>query len=72
MYTVGYHTNKTQVERSHREDQKLFYNTHSFYSLEDFEQQLKIHLRRKNNIPMRPLGWLSPLEKLRNYIGEAA
>lgn len=50
-----------KVERSHREDQKRFYSCHSFYSLQDFEKQLSIHNRRSNNLPMRPLRWLSPL-----------
>ena len=53
-----------KVERSHREDQKRLYDSHSFYSLEDFSNQLAIHLCRSNNRPMRPLGWLSPREFL--------
>ena len=57
-----------KVERSHREDQKRFYNSHSFYSLEDFAAQLTVHNRRSNNYPMRPLGWLSPLEFTVQYV----
>ena len=38
-----------KVERSHREDQKLF------YSPDDFVKQLAVHNRRSNNLPMRPL-----------------
>ena len=53
-----------KVERSHREDQKRFYSSHSFYSLDDFAKQLAAHLKRSNDFPMRPLGWLSPKEKL--------
>lgn len=53
-----------KVERSHREDQKRFYNKHLFYSLADFDCQLAAHLNRSNNIPMRPLRWLSPSEFL--------
>ena len=49
-----------KVERSHREDQKRFYSCHSFYSLDDFQKQFTVHLRRSNNFPMRPLHWLSP------------
>lgn len=49
-----------KVERSHREDQKRFYSFHSFFSLEDFANQLVLHNRRSNNLPMRPLNWLSP------------
>ena len=57
-----------KVERSHREDQKRFYSSHSFYSLQDFERQLAVHNRRSNNFPMRPLGWLSPSEFLVQYV----
>ena len=53
-----------KVERSHREDQKRFYSSHSFYALDDFEKQLATHQRRSNNIPMRPLNWRSPNECL--------
>ena len=53
-----------KVERSHREDQKRFYNTHRFFSLADFGMQLAAHQNRSNDLPMRPLGWLSPKDKL--------
>lgn len=53
-----------KVERSHREDQKRFYASHSFYSIWDFEAQLKIHNSHSNNLPMRPLKWLSPRQAL--------
>lgn len=56
-----------KVERSHREDQKRFYNSHSFFSLADFGGQLAAHQNRSNNFPMRPLGWLSPKEFLLNF-----
>ena len=56
-----------KVERSHREDQKHLYNSHSFYSLDDFANQLAAHLRRSNDFPMRPLHWLSPREFLLAY-----
>ena len=51
-----------KVERSHREDQKRFYSSHKFYSLEDYNRQLAVHNRRSNHFPMRPLNWLSPNE----------
>jgi len=51
-----------KVERSHREDQKRFYSPHSFYSFDDFKLQLQKYLIRSNNIPMRPLGYLSPVQ----------
>jgi transposase len=50
------------VERSHREDQKLLYDTHRFFSLSDFTSQLKRHQFRTNNRPMRPLNWVSPCD----------
>lgn len=56
-----------KVERSHREDQKRFYSKHSFYSFADFKLQLELYRFRSNKIPMRPLGWRSPTEYLRNY-----
>jgi transposase len=56
-----------KVERSHREDNKRFYKNHSFYSFDDFAKQLSVHLKRSNNIPMRPLAWLNPFEKLSSH-----
>ena len=56
-----------KVERSHREDHNKFYSCHCFYSCDDLNQQLIAHLRRSNDRPMRPLGWLSPLEFLSIY-----
>ncbi|MFZ5975728.1 MAG: DDE-type integrase/transposase/recombinase [Bacillota bacterium] len=56
-----------KVERSHREDQKHFYNTHCFYSFDDFGAQLAVHHYRSNNRPMRPLQYSSPREFLRAY-----
>lgn len=57
-----------KVERSHRKDNEYFYATHRFYSFEDFAKQLKIHNRRYNNFPMRPLGWKSPKETLEKFL----
>lgn len=57
-----------KVERSHREDQKKFYNSHSFFSLDDFAKQLAVHNRRSNNLPMRPLHWLSPIDFIVQYV----
>ena len=56
-----------KVERSHREDQKRFYDSHSFFSLADFGGQLAARQSRSNNTPMRPLGWLSPKEFLHSF-----
>ena len=58
-----------KVERSHRKDNERFYATHAFYSFDDFAKQLKVYNRRDyNNFPMRPLGWKTPNEVLKNYL----
>ena len=57
-----------KVERLHWKHQKRFYFSHCFYSLQDFTKQLAVHNRRSNNFPMRPLGWLSPLEFTVQYV----
>lgn len=53
-----------KVERSHREDQKRFYSQAVFYSFQDFRTQLKRHNYRSNRIPMKPLGFVSPVSFL--------
>lgn len=58
-----------KVERSHRKDNERFYATHSFYSFADFASQLKVYNRRDyNNFPMRPLGWRTPNQVLKDYL----
>ncbi len=58
-----------KVERSHRKDNERFYATHTFYCFEDFAKQLKIYNRRDyNHFPMRPLGWKTPNQVLRDYL----
>ena len=66
-----------KVERSHREDQKLFYSSimeekskQKFTSLADFNKKLHRHMFRTNRRPMRPLGFLSPLAYLRKFQGK--
>lgn len=56
-----------KVERSHREDQKRFYSNHHFYSLADFGVQLAGHQRASNSRPSRPLGWVSPRDRLASF-----
>ena len=56
-----------KVERSHREDQKRFYDSHRFYSLADFGGQLATHQSRSNSHPMRPLHWAAPREVLSSF-----
>ncbi len=68
-------------ERSHRKDNERFYSRHTFYSLEDFNNQLRRYmneynnfnnqLRRYmneyNNFPMSPLCRKSPKEYLAQF-----
>lgn len=51
-----------RVERSHRKDQERFYYQKIFYNLEDLSSRGKAWRKEYNNFPMKPLGWLSPLE----------
>lgn len=57
-----------KVERSHRKDQERFYYQKVFSSLEDLRSRAKYWIKEYNNFPMRPLGWLSPKEKLEEYM----
>lgn len=58
-----------KVERSHRKDNERFYATHTFYSFNDFANQLNNYNKRDyNRFPMRPLGWKSPQTVLSDFI----
>ena len=56
-----------KVERSHRKDQERFYYNKIFCSFEDFKNRLKYWEREYNDFPMKPLGWKSPNEKLKEF-----
>ena len=56
-----------KVERSHRKDQERFYYKKQFKSFEEFERKLGYWEKEYNNFPMKPLGWKSPNEQLREY-----
>ena len=56
-----------KVGRSHREDQKQFYDSHRFFSLTDFDKQLAVYQSISNNRRMRPLHYCSPRAFLLNY-----
>ena len=60
-----------KVERSHRNDQRYFYNWEKFASVEDLNRKLKDHLRWSNRKPMRTLGGKSPLDLLREKLSVA-
>ena len=59
-----------KVERSHRNDNERFYKYLRYYSFEDLQAQMKVYLKRSNDIPTSVLRsktnkrrWLSPNEK---------
>ena len=61
-----------KVERSHREDQKLFYSemirlNHLITDENDFKKRLKRHQDKTNNRPMKPLKFMSPKQVLEQY-----
>lgn len=61
-----------KVERSHREDQKLFYSeiirlNRLITDENDFKRRLKRHQDKTNNRPMRPLNYKSPKQVLEDY-----
>ena len=56
-----------KVERSHRKDQERFYYNKIFYSFEDLVNRARYYIKEYNNFPMKPLSWLSPKEKLREF-----
>ena len=60
-----------KVERSHRNDQRYFYNWEKFASVEDLNRKLKDHLHWSNRKPMRTLGGKSPLDLLREKLSIA-
>ena len=59
-----------KVERSHRNDNERFYKYLHYYSFDDLQAQMKVYLKRSNDIPTSVLRskenkrrWLSPNEK---------
>ena len=53
-----------KVERSHRNDQRYFYNWETFKTLDELNEKLKKHLEWSNNKVMRTLGMKSPAQLL--------
>lgn len=56
-----------KVERSHRKDNEEFYASHTFFSFQDYKNQLAVRQRQYNNFPMRPLHWHSPKDTLLSF-----
>ena len=53
-----------KVERSHRNDQRYFYNWETFKTLDELNEKLKKHLEWSNSKIMRTLGMKSPVQLL--------
>lgn len=53
-----------KVERSHRNDQRYFYDWETFRSVEELNKKLAEHLKWSNNKPMRTLKDKSPRDML--------
>lgn len=58
-----------KVERSHRNDQRYFYDWEKFANIHELNEKLRIHLTWSNNKAMRTLGWKSPIEILEALLG---
>ncbi len=57
-----------KVERSHRNDQRYFYDWETFKSVDELNQKLAKHLIWSNNKTMRTLGRKSPAQFLREKL----
>lgn len=53
-----------KVERSHRNDQRSFYDWETFSNVDELNEKLEKHLEWSNNKPMRTLGYKSPKQLL--------
>ena len=61
-----------KVERSHRNDQKYFYDWEHFSSLDELNKKLEDHLDWSNNKTMRTLGMKSPVQLLQEKLSASA
>ena len=57
-----------KVERSHRNDQRYFYDWETFRSVDELNIKLREHLKWSNNKTMRTLGRKSPIQILREKL----
>lgn len=57
-----------KVERSHRNDQRYFYDWEKFRSVDELNEKLKEHLQWSNNKTMRTLGRKSPIQLLKEKL----
>lgn len=59
-----------KVERSHRNDQRYFYDWEHFKSLEEYNEKLSKHLEWSNHKTMRTLGRKSPCQLIAEKISK--
>lgn len=57
-----------KVERSHRNDQRYFYDWEKFRSVDELNEKLKAHLVWSNNKTMRTLGGKTPVQLLKERL----
>lgn len=57
-----------KVERSHRNDQRYFYDWEKFVDVDQLNKKLREHLRWSNSKPMRTLGGKSPIRLLKEKL----
>lgn len=57
-----------KVERSHRNDQRYFYDWECFSSVDSLNEKLQVHLKWSNNKTMRTLERKSPLQLLKEKL----
>lgn len=57
-----------KVERSHRNDQRYFYDWETFRTVDELNTKLREHLKWSNNKTMRTLGRKSPIQLLREKL----
>jgi transposase InsO family protein len=60
-----------KVERSHRNDQRYFYDWEKFGSVEELNKKLRKHLRWSNHKTMRTLDRKSPIQLLKEKLAAA-
>lgn len=61
-----------KVERSHRNDQRYFYDWEHFRSVEELNDKLKEHLKWSNNKTMRTLSRKSPAQLLQEKLTQGS
>ena len=57
-----------KVERSHRNDQRYFYDWETFRSVQELNEKLALHLKWSNHKSMRTLDGKSPAQMLNEKI----